>query len=63
MAITTQPDVYALFLPTSTLNTWLYNQPILSSFLVKSIGFLQLQWIFDILGARYMEHCAFLSTR
>jgi hypothetical protein len=62
MAITTLLDAYALFSPSGTPDTWLCNYPLLSSFMAKSIDFLQLQLPYDILGFQHMAHYAFPSA-
>jgi hypothetical protein len=53
MVLANMLDVYALPSLFSILNIWIYNQPLLSSFSAKSIGFLLLQLSYDIMGARF----------
>jgi hypothetical protein len=62
MVVEIQLVVYAQPLPFDIIGIWICNQPPISSFLAKIVGFLQLQLVSDIMGAHHKENCAFPST-
>jgi hypothetical protein len=62
MVVENLVGVYVSSLLFGIPDIWLCSYPLLSSFMVKNIGFFLLQLFFDILNARLMTHCASPST-